>query len=636
MIRISVKSLAAVLLGLLLPLVTAIAAPRIPIGDFFKDLEFTGVSMSPTGEYITVATPVNNRTVLASFRVADMKKMAGWEFGDRSHVDRVVWVGDDRFIMYVSYKEGRYDLEGQGGVAFAASVDGSQRIEIGNGIYYNIVDTTPDDPKTILVERSAPDAFLSKLNVYTGNVVPVATAPLRPGRFLVDGSQNVRFAVGNKDGTRTYTLKRENGTWKEIASSEMGEGAATPVRLTADGQHAYFLISDKGEPDRVVLRNMADGKDEVLIPSQTVDPDGFVRSADRKEILMAHYSDGLPEYKFINKNHPESKTYASLINSFPDKAVSFGGISRDGRRVLFTTYSDTDPGSYYLFDRDTGKATFLLSSMEWIRPETMAESTPISYKARDGEIIHGYLTMPRGVEHRNLPLIMHPHGGPHGPRDNWGFDPEVQYLANLGYAVLQPNFRGSGGYGNAFERKGYRQWGLKMIDDMTDGVRWAVAQGFADPKRVCSYGASYGGYAALQSVVREPDMYKCAIGYVGVYNMDLWLQDSDVADRKAGRAYQRRVFPEDRASRNAQSAGYNIDRIKVPVMLVHGFEDKRVPVSQYEFLKKELEKAGKPAEVTIVERKEGHGFYAYDAQINLYTKMAAFLRKHLGATASNP
>ena len=629
------------LLGLLLTLAVfanVAFAAVVPVGDFFKDPEFTSVSLSPTGEYITVATPVENKTVLTAFRVSDMKKVGGWELGERSHVDRVLWVNDNRFIMFVSYREGKFDLTGQDGVAFATNVDGSQRIEIGNGIYYQIVSTLKDDDKNILVSRSVPDAYLYKLNVYTGNTVVVATAPLRPGSFLVDSQGNVKYATGGKEGTKSYVLRRDGNAWKQISEFDMGEGNKNPIGMFPDGKNAYFELSDKGEPSRIAMIDPETNKETVLVPSQTVDPEGVVRSSDGKEILMVYYQDGFPEYKFINKTHPEARTYASLINSFTDqgKAVRFRGISKDGNKILMHVFSDTDPGSYYLFDRPTNKASFLVSSMDWIKPDQMSEMTPITYKARDGVTIHGYLTMPKDAEHRNLPLILHPHGGPHGPRDEWGFNPEVQYLANLGYAVLQVNFRGSGGYGNAFEKMGYRNWGLKMIDDMTDGVKWAVSQGFVDPKRVCTYGASYGGYAALQSIVREPNMYKCAIGYVGMYNMDLWLTDSDVAKRKSGRAYQDLVFPSDRGARNAQSAGFNIDKINVPVMLVHGAKDPRVPISQYDFLKRELEKAGKPPEVTVVEKNEGHGFYAFKAQMNLYPKMAAFLRKHLGPTPNNP
>src|SRR5690606_3517088 len=248
--------------------------------------------------------------------------------------------------------------------------------------------------------------------------------------------------------------------------------------------------------------------------------------------------------------------------------------------------------------------------------------------------VHGYVTIPRGSEGKNLPMILHPHGGPHGPRDTWAFNPEVQFLANRGYAVLQVNFRGSGGYGNAFERMGYRNWGTTMIDDMTDAVEWAIGEGIADRNRICTYGASYGGYAALQSVVREPERYRCTIGYVGVYSLPLMTRDGDIPRTESGRAYLARVLPESVGEQQAQSAAFNVDRINVPVMLVHGERDERVPMSQYRALKSALVDAGKPPEVEILAPKEGHGFQELGNNVRLYNAMEAFLGKHIGGNTA--
>jgi dipeptidyl aminopeptidase/acylaminoacyl peptidase len=338
----------------------------------------------------------------------------------------------------------------------------------------------------------------------------------------------------------------------------------------------------------------------------------------------------MPEVDFIDTTHPETLTVAGLMKAFPEHMVSLRGTSRDGRLLLVAAYSDIDPGTYYLFDRETGKAKFLLSARDWIKPEQMSPMTPFSFTARDGTRVHGYVTIPRDSDGRDLPMIMHPHGGPHGPRDVWGFNPEVQFLANRGYAVLQVNFRGSGGYGDDFERKGYRNWGTSMIDDMTDAVEWAVREGIADPKRICTYGASYGGYAALQSVVREPDRYKCTIGYVGVYSLPLMTTDGDIPRSESGRNYLRRVLPEALAEQQAQSAAFNVDRIRVPVMLVHGERDERVPMSQYRALRRALADAGRPPEVEILEAKEGHGFQELENNVRLYNAMEAFLDKHIG------
>lgn len=613
--------------------VTAAAGvERLPVGDFFRDAEFSDVSLSPTGEYITVSIPQDDRTILAAFRVKDMKLVAKWDYGAKKHIDSVLWVNDERFLMYVSLKLGRFDFKVGVPDVYASNVDGSKRADMTGLGEYSIADLTWDDPSNILVSRSIESAFLSKYNVYGGAVTTVATAPLLYGQFLLDHEGKVRYAVGGQKGQKRVTLRRDGDDWKVIHSGEMGGDVRIPWAFDAQNKNVFFSVSKDGGPAEVVLIDPETDVETPVSSNPNVDVTSAIMSGDEKNLLAVGYRDGLPAYDFIDASHPESKTYAGLINAFPDHAVSFAGTSRDGRYILFYAYSDIDPGAYYLFDRTTAQAKFLLAARDWIKPEQMAHMRPIQLKARDGTTLHGYLTLPRGVPAKNLPLILNPHGGPHGPRDSWGFNSEVQFLANRGYAVLQVNFRGSGGYGSKFEQMGYGNWGTTMIDDMADAVDWVVGQGIADKGRVCTYGASYGGYAALQSVVRYPEKYQCTIGYVGVYSLDLLYHDGS-ADSPESRKFLDRVIPKSMADRQAQSPLFNIDRLNGPVMLVHGGKDQIVPIVHYNRLKKALEEAGKPPEVTVVEDKEGHGFYDYQNQVDLYTKMEAFLDKHIGATS---
>lgn len=633
------KKVRVVLLALVLIAFSGLGMAReVPIGDFFKDPEFSSVSLSPKGDYITVSVPRSDRTLLAAFRVSDMKLVGKWDYGPKRHIDRVMWVNDERFFMYVSYKLGKFDFRVGTPDVYASNVDGSRRADIPNGGFFNVVDMLDEDPRRILVSRSIDHAFLFHLDVYTGEVRAAATAPIRFGTFLVDSKAKVRYAMGSEENLDNVTLRRDGDDWKVVHRAPMGESRRVPQGFDESDRNVVFEVSNKGEPEQVVLVDPETGEEKLLSRNGNVVPGRYLVSSDKRTLLAVSYLDGLPEYHFIRPEHPESKIYAGLINAFPQHAVSFRGTSDDGRFILFTAYSDVDPGSYYLYDRDTRKAKFLLSAMEWIKPEEMSPMKPISFTSRDGRTIHGYITLPRNTNGKNLPLILHPHGGPHGPRDGWAFNPEVQFLANRGYAVLQVNFRGSGGYGSAFEKLGYRNWGTTMVDDMTDGVRWAVSQGIADKDRICTYGASYGGYAALQTVVREPDMYKCTIGYVGVYSLPLMFSDGDIPETKSGRAFLERVMPETLAEQRAQSPAFNVDRINIPVMLVQGEKDMRVPMSQYISLRDALAKAGKPAEITVVEEKEGHGFYDFQNQVDLYTKMEAFLDKYIGTqrkSASN-
>jgi dipeptidyl aminopeptidase/acylaminoacyl peptidase len=476
-----------------------------------------------------VSKPEGDRTLLAAFRVKDMKLVGKWDYGKNRHIDRVRWVNDERFFMFVSLKLGRFDRRVGTPDVYASDVDGGNRIDIPNGGTYQIVDVTWDDPETVLVQRSVETAFLSKLNVDTGKVVTVATAPLRFGGFVLDSKRNVRYAVGAKEeGITQVTLRRDGENWTTVHETEMGGAVQRPLGFDREDKNVVFYLSDTGEPMRIGSMTPEGGDERTLSRNANVDPSGLLTSADDREVLAVEYDDGFPTYDFVDTEHPESKAYAGLIQAFPKHAVRFGGISRDGRYILMRAYSDIDPGAYYLFDREKGQAKFLLAAMDWIKPATMSPMQPIAVTARDGVKLHGYLTLPQGSDGKNLPLILHPHGGPHGPRDLWGFNPEVQFLANRGYAVLQINFRGSGGYGNAFEKMGYRNWGTTMINDMTDAVDWAIAEGIADKDRLCTYGASYGGYAALQSVVRNPTKYACTIGYVGVYSLPLMFEDGDI------------------------------------------------------------------------------------------------------------
>jgi dipeptidyl aminopeptidase/acylaminoacyl peptidase len=304
----------------------------------------------------------------------------------------------------------------------------------------------------------------------------------------------------------------------------------------------------------------------------------------------------------------------------------------DGSKAVVYVYSDTDPGQYYLYDAKTQKVEFMFANRPDIKPEQMAVMKPITFKARDGLTIHGYLTLPKGGD-KNLPLIIHPHGGPFGIRDEWGFDPEVQYLAYHGYAVLQVEYRGSGGYGNAFMEAGYRQWGGAMQDDLTDATHWAVDQGVADPKRICIYGASYGGYAAIEGVEKEPDLYKCAVGYAGVYDLVKMHHEAGYIHGQILEPFMDRTVGTDEDVMRANSPYLHVDKIKADLFLAHGGADHTVVPAHAEELRDALDKIHKPYE-WVYYPNEGHGFYALDHQVDVYTKMLAFFDKEIGPGAT--
>ncbi len=272
----------------------------------------------------------------------------------------------------------------------------------------------------------------------------------------------------------------------------------------------------------------------------------------------------------------------------------------------------------------------LASSREWLKPADMAPMQPIKYQSRDGLTLHGYLTTPRGVEAKDLPLVVNPHGGPWA-RDAYGFNPEVQFLANRGYAVLQVNFRGSTGYGESLMMAGNREWGFKMQDDISDAVQWAIDQGIADAERVCIYGASYGGYAVMAGLAYTPELYRCGINYVGVTSIPLlfetapgaWASNMETMKRQIGDPKEDKAMLEDRSPTNHAS------RIQAPVLMAYGKQDPRVVIKHLEVMEEAMKQAGKPYEV-IVKDDEGHGFRKFENQVEFYTAVERFLAKHLG------
>jgi dipeptidyl aminopeptidase/acylaminoacyl peptidase len=302
--------------------------------------------------------------------------------------------------------------------------------------------------------------------------------------------------------------------------------------------------------------------------------------------------------------------------------------NRDENVFVVAAWSDRTQGVRYLYDTASKNLTKLAEIAPWLREGDLAEMQPITYQARDGLTIHGYLTLPRGAG-KNLPLIVNPHGGPWA-RDAWGYNPEIQFLANRGYAVLQMNFRGSTGYGRAFWEASFKQWGKTMQDDVTDGVRYAIAQGIADPKHICIYGASYGGYSALAGLAFTPELYACGVDFVGVSNLftflttipPYWKPMLDMFYEMVGNP------DTDKELLAAASPAMHADNIRAPLLIAQGAQDPRVNINESDQMVAALQKHGIPVEY-LVKDNEGHGFANEENRFEFYELMEAFLKKHL-------
>jgi dipeptidyl aminopeptidase/acylaminoacyl peptidase len=645
------------------------AGGEIPAEVFFQHPVYLDAKISPTGQYLAVTKPHEGQTILT---IVDWKKreVTGTiHFNDRNeHVHRFWWASDRRVVFTTAIQTGSVDYPRLTGDIYAMDVDGSnQRLLYGWRIrdksYQTILDPLPEDPKHILVllrpsrlvRRESTRPQVEKVDVY-GGVRPQDTdsytttgtridpkkrdvlerSPISNGWLATDHTGQVRIATGVVDGNvALYCRRGEGHPWQDL-SERFGRhvlgarGDITPLHFNRENTKLYVLREVEGATRRLELLDPETASVEPIFEVEGFDIAGEDLIWDHRgeEVVGVSYISDLPHLQQIDPKDPSTRLARALSKAHPNHWVSVTSSTRSGSHALAYVGSDRYPGAFFLYDMEAKTADRLFDRRPAIDPEQMLPMHPISLRARDETPLHGYLTLPRGGAAANLPMIVLVHGGPHGVRDWFGFDPEVQFFASRGYAVLQVNYRGSDGYGHDFESAGFRQWGRAMQDDVTDATHWAIQEGVADPERICIYGASYGAYSALMGVIREPELYRCAAAYAGVYDLGMMFEKGDIVKfLPGGEEYLEMVLGRDEAVLDANSPVERVDEIQVPLFLAHGKEDERAPYAHYKRLTKKLKKAKKPF-VSFVKSGEGHGFWNVDARVELYTKMLAFFDEH--------
>jgi dipeptidyl aminopeptidase/acylaminoacyl peptidase len=468
-----------------------------------------------------------------------------------------------------------------------------------------------------------------------------------PGKviaWLPDGRGVIRVAVEWDRGlSRTIYREGENDPWHVLPGMDYAKRRVGLLGVSADGATLYLsLISPTGHwgvytydlaKERLGSLILSHDRFDVLPLGSAVGQDGYsvekiVFAPKSREVLGVQYVTDLPRVVWFDPQL--AAVQDALDHGLPNRVNTIVSMSDDLKKLVVFSWSAKDPGTYYLFDLDKKALEPLFPVMPWIKPEQMAEVYPISYKSRDGLVIHGYLTVPPGKEPKHLPLVVYPHGGPFG-RNSWAFDHDAQFLASRGYAVLQMNYRGSPGFGEAFFRSGYRQMGRGMQDDITDGTRWAIAQGFADPGRIAIMGWSFGGYSVLMGVTREPDLYRCGIDLAGVTDWSAQLKyDLEVSEKlwKEDLVEKFGDPDKDAAELADTSPVSHLDRLRVPLLLAYSKDDQTVPYEQVRLLTSALDKANKPYEFMST-FNEGHGFYTHKRRLELYQRIDKFLAQHM-------
>jgi len=632
-------------------------ADLLPAQLFTKKPEVFSMKLSPDGKIVAALAPGEAKNNIVFIRVEDSKVVGRVRLSRDNDVANFWWTNNHRIIASLALSYGALDQPRLTGELVGVDSDGShfkylygfrgERQELGtrlkidkadNGFAW-MVDPLPDDDEHALIAiRSSSTQFdtlaaVYKIDVNSGGRSRVIDAPTRGGvDFIVDHHGEVRFAFSQVDGFHARGYQRKPGTteWQAYASSD---GTIEPVGLSTDDKTLFAIAPNEGSHGCLVMEPAAGGDRQKLACDDNSGVSAVIESFGRNaEPIAVEFAAGKPEVRMLKTMNPDAEVLQKLLSAFAGKHVQVTSSTRDGHRLLVFVRDDRTPGDYYLFNTQTLKADYFLGLREGLDPDEMAESRPIHYQSRDGLTIWGYLTLPKGRTAKNLPLIVNPHGGPFGVRDVWDFDAETQLLANRGYAVLQVNFRGSGGYGDAFIEAGVKRWGTKMIDDITDATHWAIEQGYADPARICIYGASYGGFAALMSAVREPELYRCVVGYAGVYDLKALGADFRWYGLDLGRRYFSEAVAGDEKEMIAQSPTTYLDQLKAPMLIIHGEADTRAPYTQATALKAALESRHKPHE-WLAKAGEGHGFWKDENVDALYVKLFDFLERNLGKGA---
>ncbi len=640
--------------ALSLPFAVFAAAPipaQIPVASFATHSQLSMPRLSPDGKHL--ALRVNDRSgdqhALAVYSVDDMQHPTSMLRMPKYELPvQIVWVSPTRLIVAKGKQMGSIDKPYATGEVIATDYDGKNQDYLfgyesagkrsrtrGIDRAFGSIDGLPVPANGHFYLGSQSWGHNGTSSLYDIDGIKavrhlIGDINVDGMSFMVGNDGQAHFAFGTTEDYEYVAYRRDGGAWTKLDASQVGKMFA-PIRFAPDPKRVYAFYNPAHAGTELIEQDENGANRKVLARDAFGSIGNTMWTAIPLQPFAAVPATGVPKAIYIDANSSSAKLHMALSQKFQG-FVDFIDYSEDGKQLLFSVSSDRDPGAYYLIDTTTFKVRKLFSAEEWIDPTQMAERRPVRFTASDGTELEAILTLPRGRNEANLPMVLLPHGGPHGVQDTWYYDTDAQFLANRGYLVLQVNYRGSGGRGADFKEAGYLQWGTRIQQDLIDGVKWAIGENYADPKRICVFGASFGGYSALMTVIRAPELFKCAVGYAGIYDLAMMYKKGDVRQSKSGRTYLKTVIGRDDADLDANSPDKLADKITVPVLLVHGEDDQRAPFAQAKAMRAALEAAHKPYE-WLSKPGEGHGFYSEENNVEFYNRLQAFLEKNIGKGA---
>lgn len=608
-------------------------AELIPLEDFFRNPDKSGYQISPDGKYFSYMAPYERRMNIYVHEIGKEdtirltseteRDLSGYFWANNS---RILFLkdtgGDENFQLY------GVDITGENLKPLTAF----------EGVRTTIIDDLPEIETEIIIglNKRNPQVFDPyRLNIETGELTMLAENPGNIQGWMTDHDGKLRIAFA-LDGVNQSILYRDNEDlpFDTIITTSFKE-SLNPTVFTSDNQRMYAISNLGRDMDALVVFDPKTGKEEELLyENNKYDISGINYSRKDKELkgvsYMAH--DGLKRHFFDKEQEEIFNRIAQKVSPSPFGVTDW---NKNEDMMIIRTYNDKTPGAYHLYDVNQDKLTDIAEVYPWLKEDNMAAMNCVTYTSRDGLTIEAYLTLPVGYTMQNakkLPVVINPHGGPWA-RDTWGFNPEVQFLANRGYAVFQMNFRGSTGLGKNFWELSFKQWGKTMQNDITDGVNWLIEKGIADPERIAIYGGSYGGYATLAGLTFTPELYACGVDYVGVSNLFTFLQTIPPYWKPMlDMMYEMVGDPvADKELLESTSPVFHVDNITAPLFIAQGANDPRVNKDESDQMVEALKERGVEVQY-MVKYNEGHGFHNEENTFEFYEAMQTFLNEHIGNT----
>ena len=612
---------------------SAMAEP-IPLWKFFEPFDMQQVQISPAGTYLAASLLVGDGEEQENkFQILDRvsgERVLSFAMPDKQRIASITWTDDETVLVSPSRKVPNEDAYFPTGQLMKVLVKTGKTIDLPAGGIFNML---PDEPEHALVIRLEGRFFeLFKMHLQSGASSKLTKGPaLGFGFVLTPDLSNAAFHVGSNDeGDEVVHERLENGDWELLTVTPYDQRGWRPI-AAAFKPNEYFT-RDTRNPKGIAslgIYNKATKEHTEVFTDDTYDIASVIadQTGSVWGLLINHH---FPRVMYLNPSHPLAQAHKTIHRQFPQNTVFLSSFSHDHELVVATVSSANSLPELVLLDAKNGSIDQITNRAEeiGISSDDLAPMEPFGLNTRDKRVVYGYLTS-RADTPRPGPMFVYVHGGPLDARDSWGFNPVAQIMASRGYHVMQINFRGSGGYGIRFRNRGFREYGGAMQDDVTDATLWAVQQGIADEDRICIGGASYGAYSAIMGAAKEPDLYKCAIGQSGIYDIAAIERMGDMARSKASINWMRLTMGRTREERQAVSAINFAGDVKAAVMLIHGGQDRRTPPEHYHRMKEAFDKVGKEV-VTHYKGNQGHGWIGRDTIMDLFGRQLAFLDEHIG------